>query len=128
VTGELAINTADGKLFTKKDNGTVVEIGAGGGGGGGTTIYTGTATVDFGASGSNVATVTVTTGWVTSTSSIQCFLMGTDTTSDHNAEEHATTPIVARVLSITAATSFVIQAFSEWTLTGTFKIRYQGVA
>jgi len=35
VTGELAINTADGKLFTKKDDGTVVEIGAGGGGGGG---------------------------------------------------------------------------------------------
>jgi hypothetical protein len=33
--GELAINTADGKLFTKKDDGTVVEIGASGGGGGG---------------------------------------------------------------------------------------------
>jgi hypothetical protein len=32
VTGELAINTADGKLFTKKENGTVVEIGAGGDG------------------------------------------------------------------------------------------------
>ena len=31
VAGELAINTADGKLFTKKDNGTVVEIGGGGG-------------------------------------------------------------------------------------------------
>jgi hypothetical protein len=28
--GELAINTADGKVFTKKDNGTVVEIGGGG--------------------------------------------------------------------------------------------------
>jgi hypothetical protein len=27
VTGELAVNTADGKLFTKKDSGTVVEIG-----------------------------------------------------------------------------------------------------
>lgn len=34
--GELAINTYDGKLYTKKDNGTasIVEIGAGGGGGG----------------------------------------------------------------------------------------------
>lgn len=32
--GELALNTYDGKLYTKKDNGTasVVEIGAGGGG------------------------------------------------------------------------------------------------
>jgi hypothetical protein len=28
VAGELAINTADGKLFTKRDNGSVVEIGA----------------------------------------------------------------------------------------------------
>lgn len=36
--GELALNTADGKLFTKKDNGTVVEIvGSGGGGGAGVT-------------------------------------------------------------------------------------------
>lgn len=34
--GELAVNTYDGKLFLKKDNGTasIVEIGAGGGGGG----------------------------------------------------------------------------------------------
>lgn len=35
--GELGLNTYDGRLFTKKDNGTesIVEIGAGGGGGGG---------------------------------------------------------------------------------------------
>lgn len=34
--GELALNTYDGKVYIKKDNGTasVVEIGAGGGGGG----------------------------------------------------------------------------------------------
>ncbi len=34
--GELALNTFDGKLYTKKDDGTasIVEIGAGGGGGG----------------------------------------------------------------------------------------------
>lgn len=31
--GELAINTADGKLFTKKSDGSVVQIGAGGAGG-----------------------------------------------------------------------------------------------
>lgn len=30
--GELAVNTADGKLYTKKDDGTVVAIGGGGGG------------------------------------------------------------------------------------------------
>ena len=32
--GELAINSADGKVFTKKTDNSVVEIGAGGGGGG----------------------------------------------------------------------------------------------
>jgi hypothetical protein len=38
--GELAINTYDGKLFLKKDNGTesIVEIGAGGGGGSSVTV------------------------------------------------------------------------------------------
>ena len=36
VIGELAINAADGKLFTKKVDGTVGEIGTGGGGGSGT--------------------------------------------------------------------------------------------
>ena len=46
--GELAINTYDGKLFLKKDDGaqSVVEIGAGGGGGSGTvTSVSGTGTV-----------------------------------------------------------------------------------
>ena len=46
--GELAINTYDGKLFLKKDDGTqsVVEIGAGGGGGSGTvTSVSGTGSV-----------------------------------------------------------------------------------
>lgn len=34
--GEVAINTYDGKMFIKKDDGTatIIEIGAGGGGGG----------------------------------------------------------------------------------------------
>lgn len=123
--GELALNTADGKLFTKKDNGTVVEIGAGGGGG--TTIYAGTATVDFGSGGGNVATVAVTgQAWVTATSHIDAFLMGTDTTANHNADEHSIVNMTARITSITAGTGFTIQAFSEWTLTGTFKLHWRG--
>jgi hypothetical protein len=45
--GELALNTYDGKLYTKKDNGTasVVEIGAGGGGGGTAFTYSSSAPV-----------------------------------------------------------------------------------
>jgi hypothetical protein len=51
--GELALNTYDGKLFTKKDNGTVsiVEIGASGGGGGSVTIGTSAADILSASSG-----------------------------------------------------------------------------
>jgi hypothetical protein len=124
VTGELAINTADGKLFTKKDSGSVVEIG---GSAGGTTLYAGTATVDFGSAGGNVATVAVTgQTWVTATSHVDAFLMGTDSTADHNADEHGIVNMTTRIISITAGTGFTIQAYSEWTLTGTFKIHWRG--
>lgn len=124
VTGELAINTADGKLFTKTDSGTVVEIG---GSSGGTTLYAGTATVDFGSTGGNVATVAVTgQTWVTATSHIDAFMMGTDTTADHNADEHGIVNMTTRIISITAGTGFTIQAFSEWTLQGTFKLHWRG--
>lgn len=127
VAGELAINTADGKLYTKKDDGTVVELASSGGGGVGTTIYAGTATVNFGSGGGNVATVAITgQTWVTSTSHIDAFLMGTDTTADHNADEHSIVNMTTRITSITAGTGFTIQAFSEWTLTGTFKLHWRG--
>lgn len=53
--GELAINTYDGKLYTKKDNGTasIVEIGSGGGSGGSVTIDTSAADI-LDASGSTI--------------------------------------------------------------------------
>lgn len=43
--GELALNTYDGKLYTKKDNGTasIVELSGGGGGGGSQTTISTTA-------------------------------------------------------------------------------------
>lgn len=45
--GELAINTYDGKVYTKKDNGTqsIVEVGGGGGGSGTVTSVSGTGSV-----------------------------------------------------------------------------------
>jgi hypothetical protein len=62
--GELAINTYDGKLFLKKDDGTqsIVEIGAGGGGGSGTvTSVSGTGSV----SGLTLSGTVTTSGSIT---------------------------------------------------------------
>ena len=68
VAGELAVNTADGKLYMKKDNATVVEIGAGGGGGGSTSAADTAISVD-----SNVmySTVSSTLGVVPSYQLVQ---------------------------------------------------------
>lgn len=70
--GEIAVNTYDGKMYIKKDNGTasIVEIGAGGGGGGSVyykdpvrvaTVVNGTLATTF-ANGQNIDGVTLATG------------------------------------------------------------------
>ena len=60
--GELAINTFDGKLFLKKNDGTdaIVEIGAGGGGGGGAGNAFVTITSESGSTTANSTTDTLT--------------------------------------------------------------------
>ena len=68
--GEMAVNTADGKVFIKKTNGTVVEVGGGGSGtvtsvaagtglSGGTITATGTLAIDFATSGTSSASKAV---------------------------------------------------------------------
>lgn len=68
--GEMAVNTADGKVFIKKTNGTVVEVGGGGSGtvtsvaagtglSGGTITATGTLAIDFATSGASSASKAV---------------------------------------------------------------------
>lgn len=76
--GELAINTYDGKLFIKKDNGTasIVEVGAGGGGGGGTVTSVSVVTAN-GLAGT-VATST-TTPAITLTTSVTGVIKGDGT-------------------------------------------------
>lgn len=44
LSGELAINLSDRKLYTKNHLGAIVEVGAGGGGGGGAQLWTGGST------------------------------------------------------------------------------------
>lgn len=86
----------------------------------------GNATLDFGAApGTNIATVNVTgqTG-ISNTSGVEAYLMGLDTTADHNAVEHSIVPLRLSCTAITAGTGFTIQGSSDWRLTGTFKVRW----
>ena len=86
---------------------------------------TGTVTLDFGAApGTNiiVATVTGQTG-VLSTSYLEAWIMA-DSTTDHNAYEHAIAPIKLTCGNIVVGTSFDITAVSDWRLSGTFKCRW----
>jgi hypothetical protein len=72
--GELAINTFDGKLFLKRNNGTetIVEIGAGGGGGGAGNAFV---TIQSG-SGSTTANSTTDTLTIIGDSSINTSISG----------------------------------------------------
>lgn len=87
---------------------------------------TGNATLDFGAApGTNIATVVVTgQGTISSTSGVEAYLMGLDTTASHNAYEHAIAPIQLSCIAIVAGTGFTIQGASQHRLTGTFKVRW----
>ena len=86
---------------------------------------TGFTTLDFGAvPGGNVATVVVTgQAGIVSGSSAEAFMMG-DSTVDHNADEHAITPMRLSCSAVVAATGFTITAVSDWCLTGTYKVRW----
>lgn len=86
----------------------------------------GTATIDFSASpGTNRVLVSVTgLTTFTSTDHVQAWIMGSDSTADHNSFEHATAPIKIRVTSPITGTGFTIQASSEYRLTGSFMVRY----
>ncbi len=88
-------------------------------------MATDVATIDFGAwPGGNTAELAITgQAAILATSFVEAFLMA-ETTADHNLEEHAIVPIVLRCGVPTAATGFTIYASCEWTLTGTFKVRW----
>lgn len=90
--------------------------------------FEGTTTFNFGAApGTNVVTTTVTDTNVTSGSRIELYLMGTDTTTEHNAYEHSILPLLgwtATVISITNGASFVAQAATTTRITGNIACRY----
>ncbi len=80
--GEVAINTYDGKMYIKKDDGTasIVEIGAGGAGGGGESVYTKT-TVTATANQTTVTGLTYTVGLIDVYLNGIKLVVGTDVTA-----------------------------------------------
>jgi hypothetical protein len=84
----------------------------------------GTATIDFGIAPAtkNFVTVPIADTNILSDSLAEAFMMG-DSTADHNATEHAIVPIKFTCVC-TAGVGFVITAFTEWRLTGTFTVHW----
>lgn len=86
----------------------------------------GNATLDFGAApGTNMVSVAVTgQAAIGAGSYAEAFVMSDDTTADHNAYEHRLAPFTLRCEAIIAGTGFTIVAFSDYRLTGQFKVRW----
>jgi hypothetical protein len=88
----------------------------------------GTLTLTFGAApGTNVVTTAVADTGVSATSKVEVYLMGTDSTTTHNAVEHQMLPLGGlslQVAAVTAGVGFTVQAMSLLRLTGTFTARY----
>jgi hypothetical protein len=90
-------------------------------------LATGTATIDFGAfPGANEASVVVSDASVAALSLIEPFVMASDTTADHTAEDHKYLPLFAHFTAgdAIANTSFVLYGRSTEKLQGTFKVRW----
>ena len=75
--------------------------------------------------GSNYAIATITgQSGLLSADAIDCWIQGTDSTTDHNAYEHKVAPIKVSAMNVVAGTGFDVVAFSELRLTGDFKVRW----
>jgi hypothetical protein len=88
----------------------------------------GTGTFSFGAyPGTSETSVAITgqTG-ISATSKVECYIMGEDTTSDHNAGDHRLFAVWAALTAgtPTAATGFTAYATSMERLQGTYKFRW----
>lgn len=84
----------------------------------------GTATIDFG-TGSQYASVAVTgqTG-IASDSACEAFVMREDSPGGANAYEQMLAPIKLTCGEVVAGTGFTIHAVSDWTLSGTYAVRW----
>ncbi len=119
------ISALAGDGFPKRTSG-VWSMDAGGGGGG-TTIYKGSAVLDFGAfPGSNEASVTVTgqTG-ILSGSHVEARFVAS-ASSDHTASDHAYAPFLVGLTTgaIVAGTGFTVYGRSPEKMQGTFNVQW----
>jgi hypothetical protein len=83
---------------------------------------------NFGAApGTNVVSTAVTDATIGAASKVELYLMGTDSTANHNTIEHQLLPLGGlslQVISISAGVGFTAQAASLLRLTSTFQARY----
>ena len=87
----------------------------------------GTVVLDFGsAPGTNIVTAVVSSATISASSKVEIYMMGTDSTTDHNAYEHSILPLELALscISITAGVGFTAQAATTLRLTGTFTARW----
>jgi len=88
----------------------------------------GTVTFDFGAApGTNVTSAVVSDAGIGAASNVELYLMGTDSTADHNTIEHQMLPLgglSVQAIARSAGVGFTAQAMSLLRLTGEFKARY----
>lgn len=88
----------------------------------------GIVTFDFGAApGTNVVSSVVADATIGATSNIEIYLIGLDSTADHNAYEHAILKLgtfEATPISVSAGVGFTAQAATQLRLTGQVKARY----
>lgn len=88
----------------------------------------GIVTFNFGAApGTNVVTASIADTSISAGSNVEIYMMGTDTTTDHNAVEHQMLPLGGlsmQATSVSDGAGFTAQAMSLLRLTGEFKARY----
>jgi len=87
----------------------------------------GTATIDFGSTGANEASVAVTgQGSISATSKAEAWVMGDDTSSNHTASDHKYFTLFANLScgAPTASTGFTIYSRSTQKMTGQFTVRW----
>lgn len=123
--GELAVNTADAKLWTKHSTGTLVDLNPSSGGGG-TTVYSTTIEVDFGPEEDAVATVSVSAVWASSTRKITITPSGMPTT-DHDPEDYALEGIFGIPIDIVDGVGFTLMAGCKSSTFGKYKFNIIGV-